>query len=57
MDKAEETAFPALDELDDLPKLNQELVAWANKEAAAIAEFAMAARLETMHRACSCCCW
>jgi hypothetical protein len=35
---AEETAFPALDALDDLPKLNPELVAWANEAAAINAE-------------------
>jgi hypothetical protein len=37
---AEETAFPALDALDDLPKLNPELVAWANRAAAITAEAA-----------------
>ena len=35
---AEETAFPALDALDDPPKLNPELVAWANTAAAINAE-------------------
>lgn len=35
---ADETAFPALDALDDLPPLNPELVAWANKAAAIDAE-------------------
>ena len=37
---AEETAFSALDALDDLPKLNPELVAWANEAAAITAEAA-----------------
>lgn len=35
---AEETAFPALDALHDLPKLNPELVAWANEAPAITTE-------------------
>jgi hypothetical protein len=55
---AEETAFPALGALDDLPKLSPELVAWANEAAAINAEAVERRRMGrgwSLHPAC--CCW
>ncbi|MDP9128348.1 MAG: hypothetical protein M3N08_08845 [Pseudomonadota bacterium] len=43
---ADETAFPALDVLDDLPKLNPELVAWANVTGALMENAAAAAKVK-----------